>query len=178
MTPNQADVRVLQRMVDTMVGIPKFSYPARQNGAPKPDGEFAHIRILEEYPVGIPAQKVQAQDNDTTTYRTYSPVRIRARIGVVDATGIPSSKVMSGWTSEEMKALMLSSGYGFIKCDPISNEDSKLEKEWEYRKGFAVELYVTRVYEEVVDNIRQINISGQFITENLENILLNINVNE
>lgn len=176
MTPNQADVRVLQRMVDTMVGIPKFSYPARQNGAPKPDGEFAHIRILEEYPVGIPAQKVHAQGSDTTTYRTYSPVRIRARIGVVDSTGIPSSKVLSGWTSEAMKELMISSGYGFIKCDPISNEDSKLEKEWEYRKGFAVELYVTRVFEEVVDNMREITISGEFITDNLKTVLIDINV--
>ena len=172
MTPDQADVLVIQKMVDTMVGIDKFSYPARQRGATKPSGEFAHIRILEEYPVGIPAQKIYSQDDveETTTYRIYSPVRLRARIGVVDTTGLPSSKILSGWTSEAMKALMLSTGYGFIKCTPISSEDGKLEKEWEYRKGFSIELYVTRVYEEVVNNITSVQISANFVTENLEEI--------
>ncbi len=62
MTPDQADVLVIQKMVDTMVGIPRFSYPARQNRAKKPDGEFAHIRIIEEYQEGIPRQAVTKQE--------------------------------------------------------------------------------------------------------------------
>jgi hypothetical protein len=177
MTPDRADVMVLQKMVDTMVGIPKFSYPARQREAKKPEGEFAHIRILEEYQEGIPAQKIHAQDELTTTFRTFSLVRLRARIGVVDTTGIPSSKVMNGWTSEAMKALMIESGYGFVRCIPISTEDAKLEKEWEYRKGFSVELYTTRVYEEVVCNMTAVSITGRFIAENLDEVVVNINLN-
>lgn len=178
MTPDQADVLVLQKMVDTMVGIPKFSYPARQRGAKKPDGEFAHIRILEEYQRGIPAQKIVAQDSLTTTYRTYGLVELRVRIGVVDTTGLPSSKIMNGWTTEAMKALMIETGYGFVRCTPLSSEDGKLEKEWEYRKGFSVEMYVTRVFEEVVNNITAVQVSGRFITDSLEEILLDININE
>ncbi len=177
MTPDQADVTVLQSMVDTMVGIERFSYPARQNGADKPKGEFAHIRVIEEYQEGVPRQTIAAQDENTTTFRTHSLARIRARIGVVDATGLPSSKIQHGWTSEAMKAIMISTGYGFIKCTPLSSEDAKLEKEWEYRKGFSVELYVTRVYEEVVNNMTAVNISGKFVTDNLEEIILNININ-
>lgn len=176
MTPDIADVRVLQSMVDTMVGIPKFSYPARQRNARKPDGEFAHIRVLEEYQVGIPASNIVAQDDNTTTYRTSGAVKIRARIGVVDTTGLPSSKIMNGWTSEAMKQLMIQTGYGFIKCTPLSSEDSKLEKEWEYRKGFSVELYTTRVYEEVVDNITALQVSGTFITDALDSIDIEINI--
>ena len=178
MTPNLVDVKVLQRMVDLMVGIPRFSYPARQRSAKKPDGEFAHIRIIEEYQEGIPTQTVFAQDNDTTTYRTYSLVRIRVRIGVVDTTGIPSMKIMGGWTSESMKALMIETGYGFIKIDPLSSEDAKLEKEWEYRKGFSVELYVTRVFEEIVNNITRVTITGKFVMDTLEVIDLNISNNQ
>jgi len=177
MTPDRADVLVLQAMVDTMVGIPKFSYPARQREAPKPQEEFAHIRVIEEYPVGIPSQRIYAQDDDTTTYRIESVVKIRARIGVVDTTGIPSSKIMSGWTSEAMKALMLQSGYGFIRATPLSSEDGKLENEWEYRKGFSVELYVTRVFEEVVDNITTLVVTGEFVTDTLETILFNYEIN-
>lgn len=177
MTPDRADVMTIQKMVDTMVGVPKFSYPARQRDAPKPEGEFAHIRVLEEYPESIPSQKVIAQDELTTTYQTTSLVRIRARIGVVDTTGIPSTKVMNNWTTEAMKELMISSGYGFIRCTPLSSEDSKLEKEWEYRKGFSVELYVTRVFEEVVDNITHIVIKGKFITDSADELELNIDVN-
>lgn len=177
MTPDLADVKVLQRMVDVMVGIPKFSYPARQRNAKKPEGEFAHIRIIEEYQEGIPSQLIHDQDELTTTYRTHSLVKIRARIGVVDTSGIPSSKIMNGWTSEAMKALMIETGYGFIKCEPLGSEDAKLEKEWEYRKGFSVDFYVTRVFEEVVDNITSVNISGKFITDNLEEILMDIEIN-
>lgn len=177
MTPDRADVAAIQLMVDAIVGIPKFSYPARQRDAKKPDGEFAHIRILEEYQVGIPTQTISTQDDTTTTFRTFGLVKIRARIGVVDTTGIPSSKIMNGWTSEAIKELMISTGYGFVKVDPLSSEDAKLEKEWEYRKGFSVEFYVTRVFEETVNNITQVAVSGEYITEGLDSILLNIDIN-
>lgn len=176
MTPDRADVMVLQSMVDLMVGIPKFSYPARQREAKKPEGEFAHIRILEEYQEGIPAQHFHSKDELTSTYRNYGLVRLRARIGIVDTTGIPSSKVMNGWTSEAMKSLMIKTGYGFVRCIPLSTEDAKLEKEWEYRKGFSVELYVTRVYEEVVCNITAVNISGKFLFDGINESELNINI--
>ena len=182
MTPDRADVKVLQSMVDTMVGIPKFSYPARQNGQgldqPKPKGEFAHIRLIEEYQEGVPNQQVESQTDETTTFVTRSLVRIRARIGVVETSGIPSTKIMNGWTSEAMKALMISTGYGFVRCTPLSSEDSKLEKEWEYRKGFSVDFYVTRVFRETVSNIGAVFISGEFITDNLDSHFLNIEVNE
>jgi len=177
MTPDEADVLVMQTMVDTMVGIPKFSYPARQNEAQKPEGEFAHIRLIEEYQESIPTQKIHAQTDTTTTYRSYGLVRLRFRIGVVDTSGIPSSKIMNGWTSEAMKALMISTGYGFIKCTALSTEDAALEKEWEYRKGFSVETYATRVYEETVDNITQLQVSGTFLTEHLDEVLLTFEVN-
>jgi hypothetical protein len=178
MTPDIADIRVLQTMVDNMVGISQFSYPARQRGAKKPEGEFAHIRVIEEYQEGIPAQKVYLQDELTTTYRTYSLVRIRARIGVVDTDGIPSSKIMNGWTSVAMKRIMMATGYGFVKVTPLSSEDGKLEKEWEYRKGFSVDLYTTRVYEEVVDNITGLEVSGVFVTGALEEILLQFEIKQ
>lgn len=177
MTPDQADVLVLQKMVDTLVGIPKFSYPARQNRAKKPDGEFAHIRVIEEYQEGIPRQAVIKQDDLTTTYQTNSLVRIRARIGVVDTTGIPSTKIQNNWTNEAMKALMISTGYGFVRCTPLSSEDAKLEKEWEYRKGFSVDLYVTRKFEEVVDNITQVQIKGRFISDTGDILLTDSTIN-
>ena len=177
-TLQRADVKIIQTFVDTMVGIPKFSYPARQNNAPKPADEFAHIRFLEEYPVGMPRQTITSQDTNTTTYTTYSATRLRFRIGVVDTTGIPSSKVLHGWTSEAMKALMISSGFGFIKCTPISNETAKLEKEWEIRQGFSVEVYATRTYTETVDNITSIvDVSGGFIMDNYDEYLINFDVN-
>jgi hypothetical protein len=172
------DVKALQLMVDSMVGIPKFSYPARQNDAPKPSGDFAHIRLLEEYPVGIPNTRIHTQDELTTTYRTYSPARLRFRVGIIEDSGLASTKVLHGWTSEAMKALMISTGYGFIKCTPISNEDTKLEKEWEFRSGFSIELYSTRVFEEVVDNISTVTLSGNFVTGNGITLPTDIIVNE
>jgi len=172
------DVKAIQVFIDSMVGIEGFSYPARQEGAKRPEGEFAHIRLLEEYPVGIPNQQVVAQDDVSITYRTYSPARLRFRIGVVDTNGVPSSKVLHGWTSEAMKQLMMETGVGFIKVTPLSNEDAKLEKEWEIRQGFSLEVYTTRVYEEVISTIGTVETTGRYVTENLDSILLNININE
>lgn len=174
---HRSDVQVVQTFIDTMVGVPKFSYPARQNNAPKPSGDFAHIRLLEEYPVGIPKQVVYSQTEEATTFRTYSPSRLRFRIGVVDTNGIASSKIMHSWTSEAMKALMISSGVGFIKCTPLSTESAKLENEWEMRQGFSLEVYKTRVFEEVVDNIASLSITGEFVEAN-EIYLLNFDINE
>jgi|TARA_R110000764_G_scaffold47124_4_gene105515 hypothetical protein len=174
----RADVKALQVMIDSMVGIEKFAYPSRQNEAPKPKEEFAHITLLEEYQIGLPTNDIVEQTDETTTYRTISPAKLRFRVGVVDTVGIASSKIMHGWTSEAMKALMISTGYGFISCHPLSNEDAKLEKEWDFRQGFSVEMYTTRVYDQVVDNILQLEISGEFVTPQLDTILLQININE
>lgn len=176
-TLHKADVQIIQTFIDTMVGIPKFSYPARQNSAPKPKNDFAHIRLLEEYPVGIPTSITHLQDDLTTTTRIYSPTRLRFRIGIVDTNGIASAKIMHGWTTEAMKALMIESKCGFIKCDPISNESALLEKEWETRQGFSLEVYKTRVFEEVVNNITSMSISGEFV-EGSETYLLNFNINQ
>jgi len=170
MTPNREDVQVMQAMIDAMVGIPKFSYPARQREAKKPANEFAHIRVLEEYQVGIPHRKAISSTNDTITYQTNSPARLRYRVGVVEDSGIPSSKIMHSWNSEAMKTIMTSTGYGFISCHPLSSEDSLLEKEWEYRKGFSIEMYVTRTFEEVVDRIKELVISAGFVSGSSEYI--------
>lgn len=170
------DVKVVQLFVDSLVGKPKFSYPARKGG-PRPEGEFAHISFLEEYQDSIPAQYIYSQTETTTTFRTRSLARIRLRIGIVETDGVASSRIMHGWTSEAIKELMIKTGYGFISCKPISLEDAKLEKEWEPRQGFSVEFYVTRTFEEVVNNITSLVVSGEYITPGLETILLDININ-
>jgi len=177
MTPDEADVLVMQHMVDTMVGIPRFSYPARQKSADKPKGEFAHIRVLEEYQVGIPNNIEISETPLEKTYQIHSPARLRFRIGVVETTGIPSSKIMHGWTSEAMKAMMIQTGYGFISCHPLSTEDALLEKEWEYRKGFSVEMYVTRVYQEVVNTINAASVGVTYVEGDLIEYLNTVQIN-
>ncbi len=178
MTPDRDDVKVVQSMVDTMVGIPKFSYPAHTNNAPRPTGEFAHIKLIEAYPVGIPTRVAVGQTYDNTDYVIYAPNRLRFRIGVVDSDGIASSKILNGWTSEAIKDIMMSTGYGFIKVDPISNEDAKLEKEWEYRKGFSLELYATRKLQETVDNITGVCIEMKYYEDDQAVYISNIEVND
>lgn len=176
MTPDRADVMVMQAMIDTMVGIENFSFPARQNGSTKPKGEFAHIRMLEEYQVGIPKIYIGEQSELTTTFNHVSPSRLRYRIGVVGTDGLASTKILHGWTGYAIKALMMQTGYGFIKCTPLSNEDAKLEKEWEYRKGFSIEMYVTRHYVEVVDNITSLQIESKFHEGDLAEVLSTYNI--
>jgi len=170
------DVKVVQLFIDTMVGIPKFSYPGRKGG-PRPSGEFATVSFLEEYQESIPAQKIKVQDSTTTTYNTRSLARIRLRINIIETDGVAASKIMHGWTTEAIKARMIATGYGFLRCTPISLEDAKLEKEWEPRQGFAVEFYVERNFEEVVDNITQLTVSGEFYEVGIDTYLSNYDIN-
>jgi len=171
------DVQALQDFIDLMVGVDKFSYPARQNNSKKPADEFAHIRLLEEYQVGIPNQKIKSQTDDQTIYRTLSPSRLRFRVGVVDTDGAAQVKIMHGWTSEAMKQLMITTGYGFINCHPLSVEDAKLEKEWELRTGFSIELYVTRASEETVDNITGMSIDMVYYASDVDTHSETYNIN-
>ena len=85
---------------------------------------------------------------------------------------------MNGWTSEEMKALMFSTGFGFISIAPISNEDAKLEHtEWEARQGVSLFVYVERNFKSTVNNIRRITGTGEFITPALDTLLVDFDVN-
>ena len=178
-----ADVQVLQSMIDLMVGTERFSYPSRQKEAPKPAEEFAHITLLEEYQIGIPSRIIASQTDEETTYRTISPAKLRFRVGVVDTEGVAAVRIMHGWTTEAMKIRMIETGYGFVSCHPLSNEDAKLEKEWDFRQGFSIEMYVTRTFEEVVSNIAEVRATGRFIHSDdlasiMDALLLTINVND
>jgi hypothetical protein len=172
------DIQALQAFVDTMVGVPKFSYPARQGGKRPAPEEFAHISLLEEYQISIPAQYIKTQTEEETVYIYQSLAKLRMRIGIVETDGLASVKIMHGWTSEAMKAAMISSGYGFVSCQPISLEDAKLERDWEPRQGFAVELYVTRTYEETVSNIKGVETTGAFTTPEGDTYVSNVEINE
>ena len=172
-----SDVRTMQAFVDTMVGIPKYSYPGNKD-APRPEGAFAFINLIEEYQVGIPSQSILSQTDTETTFRTHGAVRLRFRIGLVDTDGSASTSIMNGWTRESIKQLMISTGYGFRLIEPISLEDDKLEKFWEPRQGLSVEMYHTRVFEETVNNITSMVVSGSYVTEQADTVLLGFTLNE
>ena len=72
--------------------------------------------------------------------------------------------VMHRWEDPVVREFMIDSKYGFADCKPISLESAKLEKEWEHRRAFSVELYTTRIYEEVVDNITGAAVTGKYLT--------------
>ena len=164
------DVRVMQAMVDSMVNKPKFSYPSRQNSAPKPQDSFCHITLIGEYQVGIPENSIFEQTVDTTTYLTRSAVRLNFRVVFVNAQE-EASMAMMGWTSEGLKQMMVGSGYGFVKCSAITNEDVLQEREWLPQMGMTVELYTERSYKQTVDNIKQLIIGGSVYADEVENYL-------
>ena len=172
----QADIQAMQLFVDTMVGVPKFSYPAKRN-APRPSEEFCHVQLLQEYAVGLPVKRLIEETDDFSKYKVVAASRLRFRLAIVETEGTKSTLIMHGWTSEAMKELMFNTGYGYIKCNPISIEDAKLEQFWESRQGLSVEVYVERVYEETIDNILSMTITGEFITENLDVLLTTIEIN-
>lgn len=170
------DIKALQVFIDTMVGVPKFSYPARQDSQ-RPEGEFAVISLLTERAVGLPNSEIISQTDEVTKRKYHTPSELRFRVGMIEADGQKSFEIMHGWYTEEIKQLMIKSGYGFISCQPISLEDAKLEGFWEARQGFSIDLYVTRQRTEVVSNITSMVIGGEYIVPDLSTIALGINLN-
>jgi hypothetical protein len=171
----QGDIRAVQAFIDTMVGIPRFSYPAKRN-APRPDGPFCSIQLLEEYQESVPSQILKTPGDITSSYVTKSLAKLRFRILMVDTQGVQSIQVMHGWTKEVIKQMMITTGYGFIKVEPISLEDALLEKEWEDRQGFSLELYVTRTLEEEIDNLTGLTVSGVFYEVGVDEYDINIDI--
>ena len=169
------DVRVMQKFIDTLVGVPRFSYPAKKNFE-RPSNEFAHVQLLNEYQVGIPNVLIESQTDETTQHVIVSPALLSFRVGLVATSGMASIKIMHGWTTEVVRQLMHTTGYGFVDCKPISIETAKLEKEWEARQGFTIDMYVTRYLREEVDNITGMTISGEYVKGDYTQ-QLNIDVN-
>ncbi len=172
----RADIQVMQGFIDTLVGVPKFSYPARQD-ADRPTDEFAVISLLTERAVGLPNSSISSSDELTTTRVHSTPSELRFRVGLVETDGEKSFKIMHGWHLESIKQLMMKTGYGFRSCHPISLEDAKLESFWEARQGFSIDVYVTRQHTEVIDNMTSLVIGGEYIVPDLSTIALNININ-
>jgi len=175
------DIQAMQVFIDTMVGIPKFAYPAKKN-APRPTGEFATVQLIEQYVVGMPVKGVEAEVLDAGVvvgyvYRNYSAVKLRFRITVVETSGIPSTKIANAWMIESMKELMKTLGYGYLSCKPISLEDALLEKDWEPRQGFSVELSTTRMYDETVDLLGQVSPIDGIFYEGLTEHLVHVEIN-
>lgn len=158
---SREDERFMQKLVDSMVGIPKFAYPSRKN-APRPKENFATIALIEQYNIGVPVTKqydiLDINTGEVIGYHTkyFTAVTLRFRIGMYGTDGLPSIKVSSGWTTEASKALYIKEGYGYLKDTAISLEDELLEKDWNPRQGFSVFISATRVIEEDVCKINSV----------------------
>ena len=172
------DVQVVQKFIDTMVGIPKFSYPADKNAPRQRTTPFCSVKLLEEYQESIPNYICIEETDTSLTQNIISLARLRFRIVMIKTDGIQAVQVMHGWTTSTMRQLMISTGYGFRMIYPISNEDALLEKEWEDRQSFALELYVTRTFQEVVDKITSMTISGVFLEPDIAYYDINIDVSD
>lgn len=181
------DVKVMQIFVDALVGIPKFSYPGKRN-VPRPKGEFCSVHLIEQYPIGLPITKklndyYHEDDLNKETvigsdYEELAAVKLRYRLVLYRSDGEAAIKISNGWFREEITQLMISTGYGFSKCRTISLEDALLEKSWEKRVGFSVELYTTRRIVKRTGNIDRVTPITGLYEEGLNSTLLKIEINK
>ncbi len=177
---SRADIKFMQRLVDSMVGIPKFSYPAKRN-APRPKENFCTIALIEQHVIGLPVSSVLPIYKPNTTevigHRTIfeTAATLRFRIGVYGSDGLPEVKIVSSWTTEESKRIQNEEGYGYIMSHHISLEDELLEKDWNPRVGFSVNISTTRVVYEDITLIQYAGpIQGQILQDcELVDIIIN-----
>jgi len=183
---SRQDEQFMQILIDSMVGIPKFTYPSRRN-APRPKENFATVALIEQYNIGIPYEHTTNIVDDLgevvgVNVKYYTAVTLRFRIGMYGTDGLPSIKVSSGWSTEKSKALYIKYGYGYLKDTAISLEDELLEKDWNPRQGFSVFISTTRIVEEniciikSVDPIRGCYIEDGKLVETIFNVVAPITI--
>ena len=148
------DIQFMQRIVDNMVGIEKFSYPARQD-APKPKGKFCAIDLIEEHTIGTPNERVSViyDSNGKAVglhYDYRTAVQLRFRLYFFRTTEGEEHKVTTGWTTNASKAMMIKYGYGYLSSKHISLETEQLEKQWNPRHGLSILVSTERRHSENV----------------------------
>ena len=177
---SRLDIKFMQVLVDSMVGIDKFSYPARRN-APRPKENFCTIALIEQHVIGTPVGTVleifKTNTNEVIGHRHQyaTAATLRFRIGVYGSDGLPEVKIVSSWTTEKSKAIYKEYGYGYIMSHHIALEDELLEKDWNARVGFSVNISTTRYVHEDITLIKYAGpIQGQILQDcKLVDVIIN-----
>lgn len=155
-------VIAMQRIVDTAMGVPKYSYPMYQNSARPPVAKFAAIRILGVRSVGY-ADIKKVVRGDKLFQRTENILEVN--IDVLFNRGNSAGDVMqfdNCFYRPDVQAKCTEVGMEFLRKQPTKLRNRALETNWEIRTGLTCIMAVQIVDEYEIDYYTGVRIVAKF----------------
>ena len=145
------DVIFMQHLVDTAMGVPRYSYPMNRN-APKPkEKEFAAVLLVEENAIGQPTDRIVLRDN-VYYQQMFTPTYLKFKILFTNGAQAPS-KLISSFRRQEMMDMFKQNRMSILDFKKAVNDDVSLETNWEIRDYVMVECFMNKMFEEVIQVI-------------------------
>lgn len=152
------DVLPMMKLVDLALQIPKYTYEMQIN-MPKPKGQFAAVKVLDE--VNPSRDKNEVIQIDEGYINRTTGVRLLKYL-VVFTEGQPaSSKFISAFMRPDIQDLMRKSGLCVLRHKRVENKNLTLETNWEVRESVVVECLVNRTFDSEIEVIEVVKATGE-----------------
>lgn len=150
------DVIFMQHLVDTAMGVPRYSYPMNRN-APKPkEKEFAAVLLVEENAIGQPTDRIVLRGN-VYYQQMFTPTYLKFKILFTNGAQAPS-KLISSFRRQEMMDMFKRNRMSILDFKKAVNDDVSLETNWEIRDYVMVECFMNKMFEDVMDVIEIVEV--------------------
>lgn len=151
------DVLFMQKLVDTAMNVPKYSYPMNRN-APKPkEKEFAAVLLVEENAIGQPTDRIVLRD-DIYYQQMFTPTYLKFKVLFTNGAQAPS-KFISSFRRQNMMDMFKQNRMSILDFKKAVNDDVSLETNWEIRDYVMVECFMNKMFEEVIQVITKIELN-------------------
>lgn len=149
----------MQKLVDTALMMPKYTYPMQGN-QPKPPGPFAAVRLLDEKNPGRDAQHTRHNPDGSYTIITEG-VRILVYQVLFTEGDEVVSRFISSFRRQDMHDKMMELELSILRHQAVQNSSLTMETNWEIRDSVLVECMSKRRYEYTSTYIDEVFIDGE-----------------
>ncbi len=143
------DLRKVCWIVNQALGKSQYTYPMYQN-APRPDGDFAAVRLRKSFAPQVDVSEVVTKDDGTLVSRTYAS-RILTFDVLFNVEDINVHLFDSSFYRQDVIDKCNAEGFGYLRKEPTKLENTTLETDWELRTGITVEFHTLRFYDVPMD---------------------------
>lgn len=160
-----SDLRVIQKMVDMAVGIPRFTYQMNRN-APRPQGEYAAIKLARTEKPGY--DKIEYIDTPLGVMFRSTGIRILDFDILFSRDDIEADMFNNAFHRPDIKEYMWKQGYALMGNFPLDIKDKKFETDWEARTGVRIRVSTVRTHEHIYESIDAVEVDGDYYEGDME----------
>lgn len=150
----------LQKIVDTAVGVEKYSYPMYQNAPRPPNEKFAAIRMLASRNPGY--DNISYYEKDGKYIQRIEGIREIMFDVLFNRDNSDILKFDSAFFRQDVQDKCEEMGLELLRKKPTNLRTRSLETNWEIRTGITCIFSNIVVYEHEANDINEFNIEGKY----------------